>query len=70
MIRNSSIDSSVGVASSVTFDPTSTFDAPSTSQFTALRRLPAIETLTTLVRPMPISSGRFEVTPGRASRAG
>ena len=38
------------------FEPTSTFEAPSTNQLTALRRAPAIDTLTVLVRPMPTSS--------------
>ena len=61
---NSSIDSSVGVESSVMFEPTSTFEAPSTSQFTALRRAPAIEIETLLVRPIPTSSGSDELTPG------
>ena len=56
MILNSWIDSSVGVASSVMFEPTSTFETPSTSQLTALRRPPLIERLTTLVSPMPTSS--------------
>ena len=46
------------------FDPTSTFDAPSTNQLTALRRAPAMEIETVLVRPMPTSSGSEELTPG------
>ena len=64
MILNSWIDSSVGVESSVMFDPTSTFDTPSTRKFTALRRPPATEMLTVLVRPMPTSSDRSLDTPG------
>jgi hypothetical protein len=39
------------------FEPTSTFEAPSTNQLTAFRRAPAIEIETVLVRPMPTSSG-------------
>ncbi len=46
------------------FEPTSTFEAPSTSQLTALRRAPAIETDTVLARPIPTSSGSDELTPG------
>jgi hypothetical protein len=46
MILNSSIDSSVGVDSRVMFEPTSTFETPSTSQLTALRRAPLIDRLT------------------------
>ena len=46
------------------FEPASTFDAPSTNQLTALRRAPAIEIETVLVRPMPTSSGSEEATPG------
>ena len=61
---NSSMDSSVGVESSVMFEPTSTFEAPSTSQLTALRRWPAIEMLTLAVRPTPTSSGSELLTPG------
>src|SRR3954462_11437941 len=64
MILNSWIDSSVGVDSSVTFEPTSTFETPSTSQLTELRRPPATEMLTVLVRPMPTSSDRSLDTPG------
>ena len=64
MILNSSIDSRLGVDSSVMFEPTSTFETPSTSQLTALRRAPFIEMLTVLVRPMPTSSVRSLDTPG------
>ena len=64
MILNSSIDSRLGVDSSVMFEPTSTFDTPSTSQLTALRRAPLIEMLTVLVRPTPTSSARSLDTPG------
>ncbi len=46
------------------FEPTSTFEAPSTNQLTAFRRAPAIEIETVLVRPMPTSSGSEEATPG------
>ena len=46
------------------FEPTSTLLAPSTNQLTALRRAPAIERLTVLVRPMPTSSDRELLTPG------
>ena len=45
-------------------EPTSTLEAPSTSQFTALRRDPLIEMLVTLVSPTPTSSGRSLLTPG------
>ena len=68
MILNSSIDSRVGVDSSVMFEPMSTFEAPSTSQLTELRRLPAIEMLTALVRPMPTSSGSERVDAGHQRR--
>jgi hypothetical protein len=64
MILNSWIDSSVGVESSVMFEPTSTFDTPSTSQLSALRRAPFTERLTVLVRPTPTSSLRSLDTPG------
>ena len=64
MILNSSIDSRLGVDSSVMFEPTSTFETPSTSQLTALRRAPLIEMLTVLVRPTPTSSARSLDTPG------
>ena len=64
MILNSSIDSRLGVDSSVMFEPTSTFETPSTSQLTALRRAPLIEMLTVLVRPTPTSSARSLETPG------
>ena len=43
MILNSSIDSSVGVESSVMSEPTSTLEAPSSRQLTALRRAPLME---------------------------
>ena len=56
MILNCSIDSSVGVESSVMLLPTSTFMTPSTSQLTALRRAPFTEMLIVLVRPTPTSS--------------
>jgi hypothetical protein len=58
------MDSRVGVASRVMFDPTSTFEAPSTNQLTPLRRAPLMETLTVLVRPIPTSSERELDTPG------
>ena len=64
MILNSAIDSRLGVDSSVMFEPTSTFETPSTSQLTALRRPPLIEMLTVLVRPTPTSSVRSLDTPG------
>ena len=64
MILNSSIDSRLGVDSSVMFEPTSTFDTPSTSQFTALRRAPLIDMLTVLASPTPTSSARSLETPG------
>ena len=64
MILNSSIDSSVGVDSSVMFEPTSTLLTPSTIQFTALRRPPFTEMLTTLASPTPTSSGKSLDTPG------
>ena len=64
MILNSAIDSRLGVDSSVMFEPTSTFETPSTSQLTALRRPPLIEMLTVLVRPTPTSSLKSLDTPG------
>jgi hypothetical protein len=64
MILNSSIDSRLGVDSSVMFEPTSTFDTPSTSQLTPFRRAPLIDTLTMLERPTPTSSVRSLDTPG------
>ncbi len=46
------------------FEPTSTFETPSTSQLTALRRAPLIDMLTVLARPTPTSSARSLDTPG------
>ena len=64
MILNSSIDSRLGVESSVMFETTSTFEAPSTSQLMPFRRAPANDMLTVLVRPMPTSSASELLTPG------
>src|SRR6266511_4263855 len=64
MILNSWIDSSVGVDSSVMFEPTSTLETPSTIQLTALRRPPLIEMLIVDVRPTPTSSDKSLDTPG------
>ena len=50
------------------FEPTSTFETPSTSQLTALRRAPLIEMLTVLVRPTPTSSREVARHAGRQRR--